>query len=931
MRSFYLKIAVFSILILRGVVLIAQPANDGCETAISIANPRQYCSRDAEFTNVGATTSTVASISNCISANGADVWFSFRALATDVRIIIQGATAEGAKGTMRRPEAAIYAATDCSDLSEIACLADAAGRNIIEVYKGGLIVGERYYIRIQSGAGARAGTFAMCVYNYNPPANITSDCPTSSILCDKSPFAVASVTGAGTDRKEMDDATCFISSGGGQTTNLESNSTWFKWTCLQAGTLTFTITPNKLDDDIDFALYELPNGLNNCTGKKLVRCMATGTTPSVCAILGATGLRDGETDISEESGCRPSARQTNFVKPLDMEVGKSYALAINNFTSTGNGFTLNFGGSGTFQGPEAKITVNKPDKKYCLGEDVIFTDASSFVGGNITKRLWKFGKDASVDSTTSNGPHRVYYKTPGWKSVLLTVTSDRGCVVTSVLDSIFVEKFKFDSVIRRPTCQLGTDGMIRLRVVSCGRAPIRYNWENTGYTTRDSITGLSSGRYKVAVTDSSGKYVDTVFFTLRQFEIELDTAKKTVTAPLCFGDKNGKIVVKPATGIAPFQYKWNTSTVFTPDSSLTNIGEGQYSVEIRDANNCKGFYNFDVVAPQKVKADIDTINISCFGKTDGSAIAYPSGGVGKYSVSWSRGDLGDTIRNLKAGNYIVFIRDANNCEITKNVRISEPTEISLRPIRIQGAKCYGDSTAALVIQGLGGTPPYRYSVDGIRFQRDTAFINIPAKKYSVVVRDSTGCRNTVEVDVPQPPQLQVSAGPDLEVDLGFPIDLRAVVVPSSKQVAYAWTPADSTVICKTCARTAATPLTPKLYRITVKDSLGCRAYDEVYINVIKKRPIYFPTAFSPNADGVNDFFTGFGNQAAIGIKEMKVFNRWGDLVFEANNIALNNESKGWDGYFKGKLLDPDVFTFYAVINFIDNEELVYKGDITLIR
>jgi gliding motility-associated-like protein len=929
MRSIYIKTFFFSLLLLRGVFLIAQPANDGCETAVNIANPTQYCSRDAEFTNIGATTSTVASVSNCISPNGLDVWFTFRALASDVRIIVHGATPEGFKGSMRRPEAALYAGTSCADISEIACLADAAGRNIIELYKGGLIVGERYYVRVQSGAGGRAGTFALCTYNYNPPANITSDCPSSSVLCDKSPFAVASVTGAGSIRNEMDDAACF--SNGGPALNLESNSTWFKWTCKEAGTLTFTVTPNRLDDDIDFALYELPNGLNNCSSKRLLRCMATGTTPGVCAILGATGLREGETDVSESSGCTPSQRQTNFVSPLVMEVGKSYALAINNFTSTGNGFNINFGGSGTFQGPEAKISINKADRKYCLGEDVVFTDASSFTGGNITKRLWKFGKDASVDSTTSNGPHRVYYTTPGWKTVVLTVTSDRGCVVTSVLDSIFVEKFKFDSLIRRPTCQLGTDGMIRLKVTTCGRAPIRYNWENTGYTTRDSITGLSAGKYKVAVTDSAGKYVDTVFFTLRQFEIELDTAKKTVTAPLCFGDRNGKIVLNPATGIAPFEYKWNNNTTFTRDSAITNLGEGQYTVEIRDVNNCKGFFNFDVLAPPRLVADVDTINISCFGKTDGSSIVYPSGGVGKYSVSWGRGDLGDTIRNLKAGSYIAYIRDGNNCEITKTVRISEPTEINLRPLRIQPAKCYGDSTAALVIQGLGGTPPYRYSVDGIRFQRDTAFLNIPAKKYSVVVRDSTGCRNTVEVDVPQPPQLQVSAGPDLEVDLGFPIDLRAVVVPSSKLVAYAWTPADSTVICKTCPRTAATPLAPKLYRVTVKDSLGCNAYDEVYVNVIKKRPIYFPTAFSPNADGVNDYFTGFGNQAAIGIKELRVFNRWGDMVFETTNIALNNESRGWDGYFKGKIASSDVFTFYAIITFIDGEELVYKGDVTLVR
>ena len=264
MRYFYPKFLFFFALILRGVTAVAQPLNDNCNTATEISNPRNYCSNANAFTNVGATSAFVASVSSCISANGADVWFTFRALATDVRVTIQGATADAPTGTLRSPEAAIYSG-DCSTLAELACQADTRSLNVIELYKGGLNPGERYYVRVQ-GAARRTGTFKLCMINYNPPANITSDCPTSSVLCDKSSFGVASVTGAGTNAKELDDAICFYSSG--VTTNLESNSTWFKWTCLQSGTLSFTITPTKLDDDIDFAIYELPNGLNNCTGKK---------------------------------------------------------------------------------------------------------------------------------------------------------------------------------------------------------------------------------------------------------------------------------------------------------------------------------------------------------------------------------------------------------------------------------------------------------------------------------------------------------------------------------------------------------------------------------------------------------------------------------------------------------------------------------------
>jgi gliding motility-associated-like protein len=932
MRSFYLTIF-FLGLLLKGTVAFSQtPINDNCTTATQInLKNSNYCSNDGQFTNVGATASSLSG-GRCLSANGLDVWFSFISIATDVKVTVLGRTATQPSGTMARPEIALYTTTDCSSFNDlINC--DASSTGLATVERAGLIPGERYYIRIQGGGGT-TGTFKLCVQNFNPPVDPSADCSKASVLCDKSPFSLKGVQGGGADPTELNNVPCRWTDGCknlSRNENAENNTLWFKWTCQTSGTLKFTLTPTKADLDIDFVVFKLPSGLNNCQGKEVLRCMFSGEdTGPKSPCYGATGLRDNETDISEPTGC-VCVTHNNFLKPIDMIAGESYALAIDIPYASKEGFSIDWGGTGTFQGPEAKININKPDKKYCLGEDVIFTDASSFVGGQITSRKWRFGKDASLDSTSGIGPFKVFYKTPGWKAVVLTVTSDRGCFVTSILDSIFIQGFQYDSLIRRPTCQLGTDGLIRLKLTNCGKPPIRYNWENTGFTTRDSITGLSPGRYRVAVTDSSGLYVDTISFNLKQFEVELDTAKRIVTPPQCFGLKNGKIELNPVTGLAPFQYRWNNSQSFSLDNALTSLGEGQFTVEIKDVNNCKGFYSFDVVAPPPVAVTIDSFNITCFGKTDGAAIAYPSGGVGNYKVTWSDGLTGDTIKNLRAGNYNVIVKDGNLCEITRNVSISEPPQINLNTLRIQPAKCYGDSTAELVVQGSGGTPPFRYSIDGVRFQRDSAFLKIPAKTYSVVVRDSTGCRRTIEVIVPQPPQLQVTAGADIEVQLGFPTDLRAIVIPSSKLVSYVWTPKDSSMVCPTCPRTAVAPFTTTQYRVTIKDSIGCTAYDDVIVNVNKKRPIFIPTAFSPNGDGVNDYFTVFGNQAAQIIKELRIFNRWGDMLYSGNNLPLNVENQGWDGTFKDSKLDPNVFAFYAIIRFIDGEEIVYKGDVTLLR
>lgn len=928
MKNFHITFFLFVCFILRGPFLFAQvPVNNECEGAINLSNVVGInCSADRAYTNVGATPSTVTSVS-CFTPNGADVWFKFTALRTDVRITVIGATTSAPGGTLRRPEVAIYNGTSCDDKTEFRCQRDLTGSNTVELYVGGIFPGSTYYIRVQ-GANAGTGTFRLCINNYNPPANISSDCATSAMLCDKSPFAVQSVTGAGTNTREMDGASCF--SNGSAATNVESNSTWFKWTCQQSGTLTFTITPTNIDDDIDFIIYEMYNGIQDCNSRTIVRCMATGESPGVCKIHGPTGLRDGETDVTEPSGCTPSTGQNGFLRPLDMVAGRSYALVINNFSSTGNGFNIDFGGTGTFLGPEAKINFSKSSKRLCLGEDITYTDASSFAAGQIAKRAWRFGKDASVDTSSGAGPFKVFYKSPGWKAVVLTVTTDRGCQVTTILDSVFVDGFKYDSLVRQPTCDLGNNGMIRLRVTNCGRAPILYNWENTGFTTRDSLSNLQKGTYRVAITDSSRVYIDTFVFRVSPLEITLDTAFDAIKHPSCFGFQNGQVTLKPATGRAPYEYSWN-GRPWTLDNTFSALGTGQISVNIRDANDCKGSFSFDIVAPPKLEVNIDTINISCFGLTNGKAVAKPAGGVGNYRINWSNGALGDTAVNLRKGNYNVTVFDKNDCMTASSVLINEPPQILLNATRIKAAKCYGDSTGELVVLGSGGTPPYRYSIDGVRFQSDSSFLKIPAKKYNVVVRDSTGCKTIYDVTVPQPPQLLVDAGPDVEIDLGYSATLRAVVVPTSKSVSYIWTPQDTTISCKDCATVIVTPIQTTTYRVSVKDSTNCTAFDEVLVRILKRRPVYIPNAFSPNGDGVNDFFTAYGNVAALRIKTMKVFDRWGELIFSGDNLPLGGDRLGWNGTFKDKDLTAGVYVYFFIIEFVDGEEVLFKGDVTLMR
>jgi len=403
----------------------AGPANEQCSKAILLRDVKGWCSSPRQFTNVGAASSGVANPgcfpSYALDADN-DVWFKFVAVAKTASISVTGAIASNPGGTLQNPQLAVYRGACSAGLREIACISDGQGYHIVETFVNDLSVGETYFIRVD-GRNNKTGTFQLCVNNFNPVPSPSSDCSSAVVLCDKSPFTVPSVTGAGRDRRELPPGICVPE---------ESQSAWYKWTCDQPGTLTFTLKPVNPSDDLDFVVFALPGGVDNCSLKFPLRCMASGeevgapySVWSRCS--GPTGLRAGEPDISEDQGCKVG--DNNFVAALLMEAGKSYALMVNNYHNTGNGFSIEFGGTGTFTGPTAHFTVSK--LKIPKGDKLTVKNASSFPGG-IKKWEWDFGVDAKPQSAVGQGPHTVEYGSTGKKSISLVIETGNGCQVTKV-------------------------------------------------------------------------------------------------------------------------------------------------------------------------------------------------------------------------------------------------------------------------------------------------------------------------------------------------------------------------------------------------------------------------------------------------------------------------------------------------------------------
>jgi len=151
-----------------------------------------------------------------------------------------------------------------------------------------------------------------------------------------------------------------------------------------------------------------------------------------------------------------------------------------------------------------------------------------------------------------------------------------------------------------------------------------------------------------------------------------------------------------------------------------------------------------------------------------------------------------------------------------------------------------------------------------------------------------------------------------------------------------WTPADNIPVCDEtnitdCLSVMVSPTGQTVYTVRVEHVNGCAASDNGELLVSKDKGIYIPSAFSPNnQDGTNDVFRIYANlDQVVEIRSFSVFDRWGETVHEAKNFEPIDDSHGWDGRFRGKSLNPNVFVFMVEVEYFDGSVELIKGDVTL--
>lgn len=426
-------------------------------------------------------------------------------------------------------------------------------------------------------------------------------------------------------------------------------------------------------------------------------------------------------------------------------------------------------------------TVTVTDANGCtLVETYTITEPPVIVvTGVVTDILCAGDNDGAINLTASGGTGDLSYSwsngavTEDLNGVAagpysVTVTDANECTATAS----FVIDAPADLVLMvtpdNVNCFGGNDGAIAVNV-SGGTAPYVIRLDNV-IVDADDLNNLPAGTYTVSIADNNGCAESTTVVIQQPTDF---TVTNQITPVACLGDATGAINLT-VTGATPgYSFAWSNGAV-TED--ISGLVAGDYTVTITDANGCIYTETYTVGSNSTINITGVASPADCNGENSGSVNITVSGGSGTYSFQWSNGATTEDLTNVGAGEYIVTVMDANECDAVATFMVTEPDEINLS-ITAPNITCGGTATGNISVFPSGGTGPFEY--DWSNGDSGPTITNIGAGAYTVTVTDANGCTDvtsgivlgeipqlTCEVIVNQEPTMGNNGSISVEVDGG---------------------------------------------------------------------------------------------------------------------------------------------------------------------
>ncbi len=618
----------------------------------------------------------------------------------------------------------------------------------------------------------------------------------------------------------------------------------------------------------------------------------TSTTTSPTHIYTDTGTYTVKLAVVDASGCRDTAIYTSYI---------IVTRPIAAFTMS-DSFTI------------------------CPPLTVSFFNYSS----GATGYSWTFG-----DGTTSIlvSPSNLYV-TSGLYHARLVVVNAHGCRDTATHDVVlygYAGAFSYSPLT-------GCSPLTVYFNAAISNVP-NIIWDFAdGNTTRASMLDTTSHTYTLP-----GAYVPKLILSdntgCRNSSLGLDTIKVDAVIP-GFTTRPHPVCVNTSinfqdTSFSYFSHITNWHWVFTngdtsdlsaPPYFYNTIGTYPVTLYVTDGWGCTGSVKdtITVYPPPTITASPDTI-----------ICVHDSGtlkGYGGVSYTWSpTTSLGCPTCPVTSAfpsvntTYTVTGTDIHGCVNTDTV------QVDLRIYTV--SKGWGDTEVCrnvpVTLHDTGGTKYNWIPATGLSDPHIFDPVATPPSTtlYMIIAQYGSCVPDTNYVKLIIDSLPTVNAGPDQSLVAGSEATLNATGTLINK---YLWSPGQY-LSCDSCATTIASLMSTTTYTITVTTNKGCTATDSVTIFLYcDKNQIFIPNSFTPNGDGQNDVFYPRGSGVSK-INAFRIYNRWGEMLFERTNISINDVSNAWDGTYNGGLPRPDVYVYLVEAVCDTGEPIFIKGDVTIIR